>query len=340
MNFDCLNLITNDLCYIDIFSLKYSCKSLSLLKFTLPNFKDILIRKLLECNVVPTKEDALKFCDNLYDTGAYVAGNFILDCLYDANYHNDIDIYDQTSLDPKSVTNNNICWFHDFGSKNLKFTQSLYHLGFKSIGKLSETDLKLRSFIYVNREPDTYLSNIHPWKIIFPTSIKHQKNLIQIIPIDLKLRDDEKSVIPRFIKSSFDLDICQNYFDGKFLYVRNVHKLIHKYDFIKPNTKFMLQVYDIGDNDDSKRIRIDSNDQDDYENMNTKDRINKYINRGFDIKYHPKYDEIKLYIRETLENNKYCKFYDCPNFNNCSNKDHERDNIRCIDNGLINLDIY
>lgn len=88
------------------------------------------------------------------------------------------------------------------------------------------------------------------------------------------------------------------------------------------------------------KIKITSDNEDFHENKNTEDRINKYINRGFDIKYHPKYDEIKLHIKETLENNKYCKVYDCLNLGNCTNKNHNRNNIKCIDDNLINLSIY
>ena len=337
-NFDCLNLISKNLCCIDILSFKYTCKYLSL-NIILPNFKDIFIKRLLESNVVPTIEDALKFCENLYDTGAYVAGSFILDCLCDTNYHNDIDIYDQTGLNRRS---SDIYWFDIDNKTNLKFTQTLYKLGFVNVYNLSETDGRLRSYINKSNpkcihKNNTITRTYHQFDII---TRRHENN-IQIIPIDLKLRDNERSSIPRFIKSSFDLDICQNYFDGKNLYIKNIDKLIHKFDFIKPNTKFMKQVYNV-EYEDFERIvtMIDENNQEYYENKNTEDRINKYISRGFDIKYHPKYEEIKLHIKEKIENNKHCKIYCCSHLGNCTSQIHPRDNIRLIDNNLINLSSY
>jgi hypothetical protein len=407
-NFDCLNLIFKNLCYIDIFSFKYTCKYLSSSKFALPNFKNIFIKKLLECNVVSTIEDALQFCGNLYNTGAYVAGSFILDCLLNTNYHNDIDIYDQTGLHRRS---RDIYWFDIDNQTNLKFTQTLYKLGFVNICTLSETDGHLRSFINESNPEYIYNTNYtknHDAYKIFDIKTRRCKNTIQIIPIDLKLRDNERSTIPRFIKSTFDLDICQNYFDGKHLYIKNIDKLIHKFDFIKPNTKFMRQVYYIENEDEIKNrlenrnnsddkiydkiydkiddkiydkiydkiddkiydkiddkiddevdyedkiddediselinesqiLMIDEDNEEYYENKNTEDRVIKYKNRGFNIKYHPKYDEIKLHIKETLENNKYCKIYGCSNFDNCTSQIHYRNNIKCISDDSINLSIY
>lgn len=356
-NFDCLNLISKNLSCIDILCFKYTCKYLSL-NIILPNFKDIFIKRLLEGNVVPTIKDALQFCDNLYNTRAYVAGSFILDCLYNTNYHNDIDIYDQTGLDNRS---SDIYWFDKDNKTNLKFTQTLYKLGFTTVGNISETDGHLRSFIN-NSNPECVYNNNpkkHAYKR-FDIKTRRCKNNIQIIPIDLKLIDNERSTIPRFIKSTFDLDICQNYFDGINLYIKNIDKLIYKYDFIKPNTKFMRQVYyienedelknrledknelgnELENEDESKIMIVDYNNQEYYENKNTENRVNKYINRGFDVKYHPKYDEIKLYIQEKLENNKHCKVHTCLSSGNCTYQNHYRDNIRLIADNSINLSIY
>ena len=352
LNFDCIDLITKDLSFIDILSLKYTSKNFHSLKFNFLNFKDIFIKRLLEGNVVPNKEYALKFCENLYDTGAYVAGSFILDCLYNTNYHNDIDVYDQI------VTKRNdrkICWFGHQDDQNLKFTQSLYDLNFESIWSFSEMELPLRNFINMN-SPECSCIGYGREKEFGYDTIK-SKNLIQIIPINLQLKDNERSVIPRFIKASFDLDICQNFFDGRKLYIKDIFKLIYRYDHIKPNTKFMLQVYetnktygnnvnDYGNgvnniNYGQYKTKITTSEHEEFhETKNTIERINKYINRGFNIGYHPKYDEIKLHIEETLENNKYCKVSSCPDIGNCTNKDHARDNIKCIADGSINLDIY
>jgi hypothetical protein len=298
----------------------------------LPNFREIVVKRLLEHNVVPTKEDALKFCDNLYNTGAYIAGSFILDCLYDTNYHNDIDVYDQTETVDNHFNRFN---YEDFSKnrKDLKFTHSLYDLNFESSGKISETDILCRSYINV-QNPD-YNKSIKR----FPNRRTKSKNLVQIIPINMKLIHAEISVIPRFIKRSFDLDICKNIFDGNNIHIYDITKLIYRYDVIKPNPKFMTLVYDFrnNENDDINRrpIPIYKSMLDATEEKQTKQRIDKYIERGFNITYHPKYKEIKQHISDCISANTYC-VEDCiPG--ECNNIDHKRDNIKCIENGNIDL---
>jgi len=95
-NLDCLSLILYKISYVDNLNFRLTCRDAK--NVPLPKFRDIFIKRLLEHNIVPSYNDAIKFCNNLYETGAYVAGSFILDCLYDTNYHRDIDIYDQTTL--------------------------------------------------------------------------------------------------------------------------------------------------------------------------------------------------------------------------------------------------
>lgn len=148
---DCIDNIKSHLSFIDIICYKLTNKS-NLVKMILPEFRDIFIKRLLQHNIVPDMEYANLLCDNLYNTGAYVAGSFILDCLFDTNYHGDIDIYDQTGFDliPKEIgmLNHTECCqeekereyeytdtdkFKSFESKNLKFAQSLYKLGFRNI---------------------------------------------------------------------------------------------------------------------------------------------------------------------------------------------------------------
>jgi hypothetical protein len=309
----------------------------------LPNFRDIFINRLLQHNVVPLREDAEILCDNMYETGAYAAGSFILDCLYDTNFHNDIDIYDQMGVCkensiPDMMSPNwhkdNICvsnstdknyfsnYFSKFGDPNMLFTQALYKLGFKS-AHITNTgpDPVLRSFIHKSNESDIkgiYFVNQNP----------DNKHLIQIIPIDMKLRENERSAIPRFINASFDLDICQNIFDGKNLQIKNINKLIYKYDYIKPNTRFMLTIYEHSSINDDKI---------------TKCRMQKYIERGFNIKLHPQYDEIDKFIVDTLKLKKYNLrgHQDCVIINGykeCYN--HQQNNFRYIDNGEIDLSKY
>ncbi len=324
LNLDCLLLILSNVSYVDNISFKYTCKYANS-NIQLPNFKDIFIKRLLEHSIVPSHEMAVKFCDNLHNTGAYVAGSFILDCLYDTNYHQDIDIYDQTEpVDIYTYTSEHSGKaysyyklndsFNDFGDNSLKFTQSLYEMGFKSVGIGSGPDLILRSFVHTSNgifeTAKDKVSYYDPSRSIN----KFTDNSIQIIPIGLTLREKERSFIPRFISASFDLEICQSVFDGRNLHIKNISKILNKYDYIKPNTRFMLHVYPQDDNE---------------EGTLTMNRMHKYIERGFDVKQHPKYTEIEKFVRDTLKSNKY----------SIDNGIYQY-NIKYIDNNEIDLAIY
>ena len=341
---DCINVIKSHLSYIDILCYKLTDKS-NFGKMILPNFKDVFIRRLLQHNIVPSVEDAKILCDNLYNTGAYVAGSFILDCLFDTNYHGDIDIYDQTGFDKIQkkrhfMLNHKKCSqeeedrkyeytgsdkFENFESKNLQFTQSLYKLGFRNIKSLGGPDPVIRHFLYKDN-PLVEKNTNHQGDIWY--SIKEKTDhCIQIIPINMELKNNERSVIPRFIKASFDLDLCQNIFDGKNLQIKNLNKLIHKYDYIKPNTRFMLTIYE---------------DDEEGDDEATKKRMAKYLGRGFNIEFHPKYEEINKHVFDTLK----LKKYNLWGHQNCTIGEHEhkydchQDNIRYVDNGDIDLSIY
>jgi hypothetical protein len=263
----------------------------------LPSFRDIFITRLLEHHIVPTHDEAKLFCDHLYTTGAYVAGSFILDCLLGTNYHHDIDIYDQTDM---VITN----YFGNYGDNNLnnlKFTQFLYETGFLSIKTSAGVDPILRSFM--NPSNPNYIDK--HWHIKDDVT-----NVIQIIPIGSKL--NTRSTIPRFIRATFDLEICQNIFDGHKVYIKNVNKLIYKYDFIKINAMFLSAFYET---DPSTLHAQDV----------TTERMNKYMNRGFNIQVHPKHDEMYQLLtkicNQTGDNkNKYI--------------------LENIDNGVFDLSIY
>ncbi len=312
LNLDCLSLILFRTSYIDSLSFKLTCKTTKNIKWR--NFKDIFIERLLEHHIVPSYEVAIKFCDNLYETGAYVAGSFILDCLYNTNYHQDIDIYDQTTFTNNYVNDR----FESFGDDNLRFTQSLYNLDFLRVTCSCGLDTIVRSYLH-NSYPN--LDNGSNKKVPNPYTIelsKITKDVIQIIPIALTLKENERSFIPRFISASFDLEICQCMFNGKNVYIKNINKMINKFDYIKPNTRFMVSVYER----DNK-----------LEDIQTKTRMKKYIERGFDIKLHPQYDEIDNFIINTLSSNKY-------NAVNTINNGRHQNNIKYIDNGEIDLTKY
>lgn len=305
-------LILSKTSYIDNISFRLTCKCAKDIQPR--NFKDIFIERLLEHNIVPSYEIALKFCDYLYETGAYVAGSFILDCLYNTNHHRDIDIYDQTTFTNDYVNDR----FENFGDQNLRFTQSLYNLNFVKVTSSCGPNPVVRSYLH-NSYPDLenqegkMVPNAHTIKLS-----KISKDTIQIIPIALTLKENERSFIPRFISSSFDLEICQCIFNGKNVYIKNVNKMIYKFDFIKPNMRFMESVYER----DNK-----------MESFLTELRMGKYYIRGFDIKLHPDYDEIDNFIKDTLASNKY-------NAINTVNNGRHQNNIKYIDNGEIDLSKY
>jgi len=323
LNNDCLLSILSKVSYVDNISFRFTCKYCK--NIPLPNFKDIFIKRLLEHKIIPSYDEALIFCNNLYETGAYVAGSFILDCLYDTNYHQDIDIYDQTEpVDLYTYTapySGQISTYYrlndsfdEFGDNDLKFTQSLYKMGFKSISSGIGPNLILRSFIHTsNSDFDIVKDNVSYYNSTKSVN-KFTNHSIQIIPIGLTLRPNERSFIPRFISASFDLEICQSIFDGHNLHIKNIDKILNKYDYIKPNTRFMLHVYPQDNNE---------------EGTLTMKRMDKYIERGFDIKQHPKYKEIEEFVRNTLKSNKY----------SLDNGRHQY-NIKYIDNDEIDLSKY
>lgn len=88
----------------------------------------------------------------------------------------------------------------------------------------------------------------------------------------------------KYINATFDMDICKSYFDGNKLIVKSWDKLIQRRDFIKPNG--LLMTYYSGDfNVYQLSIK----------------RMAKYINRGFDITFHPKYEDIVKYVESSVE---------------------------------------
>jgi len=304
-NLDCLSLILSKISYVDNLNFRLTCRDAKAIN--LPKFRDIFIERLLEHNIVPSYDHAIKFCDSLYETGAYVAGSFILDCLYNTNYHHDIDIYDQSTLVNNYVENG----FSKFGDYNLKFTQILYVLGFAKVACTCGPDPTIRSFLH-----KSYPIYDQKFADFGQKLLEKCNDTIQIIPIALTKKENERSFIPRFIKASFDLEICQSVFDGKNIHIKNLDKIINKYDFIKPNTRFMESVYPRDDE------RAD---------ISTKNRMMKYKERGFDIKFHPHYDEINDFIKDTLKLDKY---------NTIDFKDRRQNNIKYLDNGEIDLSIY
>jgi len=138
-------------------------------RFSIENM-DINVMKKLRHNI----------CEIIYKTGACVSGSFLLDCLYDTNYHNDIDIYD-IALTSKwykkelNRYNKNPARYNHYTAIDLEFlrwpiggaftyniptllfSQFLYLSGFKCIDKVEGQDGIVGSNIvreYIPREID------------------------------------------------------------------------------------------------------------------------------------------------------------------------------------------
>ena len=298
---DCLQLICSNLTYVDVMSLRLSSKGLNLIK--MPNFVQLFQNALVKYRIVPDIILAKCFCDNLWSSGAYVAGSFILDVLYQTDYHNDLDVFDPSNpnSDSRSV-------FKD-EDEYMKFTQSFYKMGFGWRESVAPDSLTLiRSYAHLNGgKPKT------PFRSHYPKMEPTDMGIVQVIPVGFVKRQNERSVVPRFIQASFDLDICMSAFDGTCLFVRSWNKLIEKYDYIKPNTKFMLKEYIDGDGDILSR---------------TEKRKQKYIDRGFKIEKHLLFNEISDNINKITTSNIHL------------NVINNNDIIKYIDDGSINLDLY
>jgi len=215
-------------------SLRFTCKRFH--SIIILNFCERFVEGLVQYKVVPTKELAIEFCDNLWNSGAYVAGGFILSVLYESNDHKDIDVYDM--VNPESTTPNDRITYEIMDKSNyLNFTKSIPTMGFIWSKSNIVTGITIREYIHKKFGSKPKKSYIKKGRYFDPLD---NSTILQVIPIAL---EKKKSSIPKFILATFDLDICMSGFDGRNLYVRSWDKLIYKKDYIKPNTKFMLNFY-------------------------------------------------------------------------------------------------
>jgi hypothetical protein len=265
-------------------------------------------------------------CEFIYYTGACVTGSFMLDCLYNTNYHNDIDIYDLINITDNEIKNTHytpasVLYSFKPNDNKLPFTKFIYASGFRwrgfSASYGSNGDGYIRTYLpneIQQLEMNSSEEELHECGEIDCLSINKHK--IQIIPVKLKKSNDQRSPIRTFINSYFDLDICKNYFNGRELIVRSWKKLIYKYDYIKNNIHGI--VYDDGAGSDDNYDDMVKNI---FDVDTTEKRMKKYIERGFNIKVHPQQDKINNYVIR--------KFYSEP------------DPIaRCIRKTDINLDQF
>ncbi len=301
------NILFQYLSYVDVMALRFTCKYLH--NVDPPHFRDIVEKRLQEVlypkNIKSCKENVIEkrsvFCDKLYEYGSIMSGSFILDCLYNTNHHNDIDIYDPADPEKSYSLRGQFDYTQDneyhYGDPYLKFAQYLYKCAFHPAHLTQGYCIPAGAIRkYLPRE----MGDI---------DIDTYKNMVQIIPIGLI----GKNIIPKVIYASYDLDICKSFFDGKKLYVRSWRKLIGKYDYIKPNTRFLMSIY------------IPDSETERHETMRRK---KKYENKGFKIKQHPDWNLIEAEIDIALKTGKYMI------------GETLCDKIKFIEDGSINLDKY
>jgi len=136
-----------------------------------------------------------------------------------------------------------------------------------------------------------------------------------------------RTPINKLINASYDLDICKNIFNGRELIVRSWKKLLYRYDYIKMGFSFMVNFYESSPCYCNKEIC--TCDMWDYHinKDRTLDRMNKYRQRGFNVKEHPNNKQIIEYIKKSLEPDGVHKTF---GYNS----------IEFIENGSLNLDTF
>ena len=330
---DLFKYVSKFISFVDVMSLRWTCKQFHAMP--MPVFKDRIADRLSEilgckCDEVPNKEEEFfenwkiiqrvyrdnirdrNFVDNLYkdmhsivldmknmrryflywlkQSGAIIAGSFILDCLYDTNYHNDIDLYDKMLL-----TNFRGCFKYGeepLDDKGMQFSQYLWIAGFRDGVNCSTTNGLIRKYNSVE---------------LSRGEAKKDKNCIQVIPMSIP--------IEKCISATFDLDICKSRFNGEKLLVKSWNKLVHRYDQIKINARFVMASYYLKNNN-HHYIRGPFTEE------STKERHDKYIQRGFNIILHPKAPQIEKYIHS------------------CINDKRDIDGLKLIEQGKFNLELF
>jgi len=285
-------------------------------------------------NIGYIKNFRYHICETIYHTGAVVSGSFILDCLYDTNYHGDIDIYDliMTSDECENILAHDddhrpkgrvlkhlksrlagadvLRYYYEFGLQTLTFTQFLQVSGFLCVKSEKDKEILpaknlIRNYVPIEISVDNFDSSI--------------KSPIQVIPVEMTQRSNVRSPINKLINASYDLDICKNIFNGRELMVRSWTKLMARYDYIKPKIKRFMTYYE------NSHCDVDTNDDD----SGTRDRMEKYKSRGFNIQSHPQTEDIKRKVFDAMMKPP-----------KVDTKFFRRDVIRMIEDGKINLDDF
>jgi hypothetical protein len=350
-----LRIICNNISYIDVVALRWTCKPLS--KMPNPSFKDRFMKKLCQVLNIQTLESNLSldkcdkaiedlknigtlvrtlrndiniendpssfikrkelndegdrllkiimqhFCLKLDQCGGYVAGSFILDCLYDTNNHNDIDVFFITdSIRDYNLEDSDDYYGLDLWSNCDRFSYYISMTGFKH---MNERDLSNKHEVEMK-------------KLGYYDPTGGSKTILQIIGVPIYKQDLSLS---EFIDATFDMDIVKSRFDGNKLTVINWNKLVERYDQIICTAGLIYNMYTPNKNkfylennppcgwcksspDDkcADCFKLLCQHETDEAKKITLRRKEKYIGKGFNITDHPKMDEIIVEVRHVLDN--------------------------------------
>ncbi|CAK7994610.1 Hypothetical protein POVR1_LOCUS134 [uncultured virus] len=280
-----IKLIFNDVSFVDKMSMRWSCKFIQSLP--MPSFKDVFIKKIFPLLGLPPIEDDSYLSSSCYQDDVNLVNIMmqhvnevdhlrmkrLRNGLCEAIYQSRAGVSGSFILDCLYGTNfaGDIDFYEPlepnhpksfkFGDGTMPMTQFIYQCGF--FCRTSALDESVRNF---------------------ETSLKTDcKPLVQIIQIPIAKSETDRSAIPKFINATFDLDICKNIFNGRTLMVRSWKKLIYRYDYIKCHSACLLGAY--------------ANDPI-PEDVRLENRRTKYLNRGFNIQAHPRFNEMMEEINQ------------------------------------------
>lgn len=279
--------IRDFLCYIDFQSLRFTCHYFN--SAPPQDFKRLVAQKLKKHTDNP--EELLNIIDQ---AKGCISGSFILAVLYDQDFYNDIDIYENPNTTiPDDVYN--ITSFSPFSEdESLKSGISI---------DFSCQDTPISNYIRTALNIDPNIDS-RGYSMIC-SCVKNYK-IFQHILIPFNL--------PKFILNYYDIDLCSNMYYGGQLYVKSWDKLFSRTDVTRPDCILGMTYPTV-------------NESKNYIAEKTQKRIEKYNQRGFNITKHPQYDAILEVVKKcpsSYPNNDFhereIRIVDIFNLENPSNK--------------------
>lgn len=265
---DTLDNVSSFISYIDLISFTIAFPDIRNYVFKSKyNMKKIIDDRLKE--IFGEKVDEV--IANLIKFNNIISGSFILQCLYNVSWDgSDIDIY--------CLNNKSSYYYHEIEPVNFKDPEDKYQpkdlssLGF--LKYMSISGLKCTKFNEcITRY--SYMSILASRKYQFNTELE-----INHIIISNKKKSKAHKIYENFysfIEYMFDLDICKNYYDGKHVYIYDIHGLLYRRAQLSLNINKYVENYDakIGYKSLSEISQMSKD--------HLMERYQKYIDRGFKI---------------------------------------------------------